>query len=40
MTEDFTLILACYRSGQMSARQWEAHKADPLFRIWLEKRSA
>lgn len=40
MRDDYHMILACYRSGQMSERQWEEHKADPLFRLWLEKRGA
>ena len=33
---DFNLLLACYRSGQISERQWQAHLSDPLFRLWLE----
>lgn len=35
MTE-FELILACYRSGQMSERQWQEHLRDPQFRLWSE----
>ncbi|MFD1104265.1 hypothetical protein [Sphingobium olei] len=38
MSDDFRGILACYRSGQMSERQWQAHLSDPLFRIWLSKK--
>lgn len=30
-------ILACYRSGQMSERQWQAHMADPLFALWVKR---
>ena len=37
MSDDFYLILACYRSGQMSEAQWEAHKQDQLFRLWLDR---
>jgi hypothetical protein len=38
MSRDFGMILACYRSGQMSERQWQAHLADPLFALWLGRR--
>jgi len=32
-------LLACYRSGQMSERQWQAHiSADEVFRQWLKRR--
>jgi hypothetical protein len=30
----FSLILACWRSGQMSETQLETHLADPLFAAW------
>lgn len=40
MSDDYLLILACRLSGQMSECQWEAHKADPLFRLWLEHTTA
>lgn len=38
MQNDFASILACYRSGQMSERQWQAHLTDPLFALWLGRR--
>lgn len=38
MTDDFHAILACYRSGQMSERQWQDHLSDPLFSLWLKKK--
>lgn len=34
----FTLVLACYRSGQISERQWQDHLKDPLFKLWIERR--
>lgn len=34
------LLLACYRSGQMSERQWQAHLEDKAFREWVETRAA
>lgn len=34
---DFVLLLACYRSGQMSPRQWQKHLRDEKLRQWLEK---
>ena len=40
MSDDFRLILACYLSGQMSEQQWEAHKQDALFRLWLDRTTA
>lgn len=30
-------ILACYRSGQMSERQWAEHLKDRVFEAWLNK---
>lgn len=35
MTE-FEMLLACYRSGQVSERQWQEHLKDPAFREWVE----
>lgn len=35
MKSDFALILACYRSGQMSERQWQTHIEDAGFKHWL-----
>lgn len=39
-SNSYELILECYRSGQMSARQWDNHLNDEVFRMWLETRSA
>mgnify|MGYP001377233792 CR=1 FL=1 len=39
MTE-FELLLACYSSGQISERQWQAHLEDKAFREWVEARAA
>lgn len=36
---DYRALLACYLSGQMSERQWQAHKRDPLFSLWLERKA-
>ena len=33
----FEMILACYRSGQMSEKQWVAHCSDVGFAAWLGK---
>ena len=35
MTE-FEMLLACYRSGQVSERQWQEHLRDREFREWVE----
>lgn len=32
----FDLLLVCYRSGQMSARQWYEHLKDADFAAWVE----
>lgn len=32
----YELLLACYRSGQVSERQWQEHLQDEGFRKWLE----
>lgn len=32
---NYPLLLACYRSGQISERQWTEHLSDPLFALWL-----
>jgi hypothetical protein len=34
---DYALLLACYRSGQISERQWQEHLRDEVFRAWLHK---
>jgi hypothetical protein len=31
----YQLILDCYRSGQMSERQWQAHLQDAAFAAWV-----
>jgi hypothetical protein len=33
-------LLACYRSGQISERQWTEHLRDPAFAAWLRERTA
>ena len=38
MMTDYELLLMCYRSGQISAAQWEAHLQDLDFRDWLARR--
>lgn len=40
MSINFASILACYRSGQMSERQWQRHLADPLFALWMSRHAA
>jgi len=30
-------LLACYRSGQISEAQWCAHLEDEVFRAWLKR---
>lgn len=37
MTNDYRLILACYRSGQVSEAQWQAHMKDEVFAAWVRK---
>lgn len=34
MNEEYELILQCYRSGQMSEEQWQAHLDDKDFKSW------
>lgn len=38
MNEDFENLLACYRSGQVSERQWTEHLKDAEFKAWLDAR--
>ena len=38
MTE-FEMLLACYRSGQVSERQWQAHMENKAFRAWVENQN-
>ncbi len=33
----YPLILACYRSGQITEHQWQQHLRDDVFRAWLKK---
>lgn len=35
--DQFEALHACYRSGQMSERQWQEHLRDPLFRLWWDR---
>lgn len=37
MSNSFALLLACYRSGQVSERQWQEHLKDKKLRQWLER---
>lgn len=37
---DYALLLACYRSGQISERQWQEHLKDEVFRAWLKREAA
>jgi len=39
MTE-FEMLLACYRSGQVSERQWQEHLKDRAFRAWAENQKS
>ncbi len=32
---EYEMILACYRSGQISERQWTAHLKDAAFAAWV-----
>lgn len=34
---DYELLLTCYRSGQVSERQWQEHLRDEKLRQWLEE---
>jgi hypothetical protein len=33
----YALILACYRSGQISEAAWQEHLRDDVFRRWLTR---
>lgn len=35
MMSEYEALLACYRSGQISERQWQEHLKDELFRAWV-----
>jgi len=32
---NFELLLACYKSGQVSERQWQEHLKDADFAAWM-----
>lgn len=34
---EYAAILACYRSGQVSERQWQEHMRDEVFAAWVRK---
>ena len=34
---NYALLLACYRSGQISERQWSEHLKDEVFCMWLKR---
>jgi len=33
------MLLACYRSGQVSERQWQAHMENKAFRAWVQNQN-
>jgi hypothetical protein len=33
----FELLLACYKSGQVSERQWQEHLKDADFAAWMDQ---
>lgn len=33
----FELLLVCYKSGQVSERQWQEHLTDADFVAWLDQ---
>lgn len=35
----YSMLLACYRSGQMNERQWQEHLKDEVFAAWLKRNS-
>jgi hypothetical protein len=35
----YALLLACYRSGQISEAQWQQHLRDAVFARWIGRRS-
>ncbi len=38
-SSDYRLILACYRSGQISSRQWQEHMRDEVFAAWVQRQN-
>lgn len=37
--DSFEHLLACYKSGQVSERQWQEHLKDTDFSDWLEQQA-
>ena len=37
LTDSWPMVLACYRSGQVSEAQWQQHLADPVFAAWVKE---
>lgn len=37
-TENYELLLACYRSGQITEQQWQEHLRDEVLFAWLKRR--
>jgi len=35
----YAMILDCYRSGQISERQWQEHLKDEVFAAWVRARA-
>ncbi len=35
---NYEALLACYRSGQISPRQWREHMKDEVFAAWVKAR--
>jgi hypothetical protein len=35
----YELILQCYRSGQISEKQWQEHLKDEVFAKWVVKQT-
>lgn len=33
----FTLLLQCYRSGQIDELGWQKHLESPMFAAWMKK---
>lgn len=33
----YATLYACYKSGQITERQWQEHLKDELFRAWLKR---
>lgn len=35
----YALLLACYRSGQISPAQWQEHLRDEVFAAWVKRQN-